>query len=322
MREWVKVALGVLAITIGASAPTLILEAVFFRSIYKTEQPLYQNIKGSEQERSGSQSHNQASASSAPSAEAANAQAARGHPAAGANQSERNNSSSEPSWVPIVQGLSAIAGLVIAAVIGGINFAQWTVYNSQAKIMMRQLAIARTSARAAQTSAETAQQALVSTQRAFVFLQSFEVRVIAGEVRVMPRWENSGVTPANPFRNYVSWRTFRGAPAADFEFPDLDPAGNPIAGKGQGETFFIGPKATMYAENVRIPIEIMEQARAGHLRIFIWGWGEYNDMFSGTKIHRSEFCREMVITDTAREDENLTSVAAQFRVYGKYNSAD
>jgi hypothetical protein len=33
MREWAKVALGVLAITVGSSAPTLILETVYFRSI-------------------------------------------------------------------------------------------------------------------------------------------------------------------------------------------------------------------------------------------------------------------------------------------------
>jgi hypothetical protein len=33
MREWAKVALGVLAITVGSSGPTLILETVYFRSI-------------------------------------------------------------------------------------------------------------------------------------------------------------------------------------------------------------------------------------------------------------------------------------------------
>jgi hypothetical protein len=78
----------------------------------------------------------------------------------------------------------------------------------------------------------------------------------------------------------------------------------------------------MFADIVRIPIDIMEEMRAGHLRMFIWGWAEYNDIFSGEKIHTSKFCREMVITDTTREGEKLTSVAAGFRVYGKYNSSD
>jgi hypothetical protein len=198
----------------------------------------------------------------------------------------------------------------------------WRISLIHARHMERSVGTARATAGAAKQSADTSERALISTQRAFVFLQTFNVYVVGNEIRVMPLWENSGVTPANPFRNYVNWKPFKGPPPTDFAFPDLDPDGNPLPGRGQGDTFFIGPKATMFADIVRIPIDIMEEMRAGHLRMFIWGWAEYNDIFSGEKIHTSKFCREMVITDTTREGEKLTSVAAGFRVYGKYNSSD
>jgi hypothetical protein len=78
----------------------------------------------------------------------------------------------------------------------------------------------------------------------------------------------------------------------------------------------------MFGNTLIVPIPTMEEARAGRLRLFMWGWAEYDDMFSHDKTHRSEFCREMVITDVTREGGETISVAAIFRVYGKYNSAD
>jgi hypothetical protein len=100
------------AITLGASAPTLILEAVYFRSIYQTEHPRDWDIKGSNQEPSRGHTQNQAPNPSSPSTEEIGSQIAQGHAADGTKQSEQNNSNSEPSWVPLAQGLSAIAGLI------------------------------------------------------------------------------------------------------------------------------------------------------------------------------------------------------------------
>jgi hypothetical protein len=100
------------AITLGASAPTLILEAVYFRSIYQTEHPRDWDIKGSNQEPSRGHTQNQAPNPSSPSTEEIGSQIAQGHAADGTKQSEQNNSNSEPCWVPLAQGLSAIAGLI------------------------------------------------------------------------------------------------------------------------------------------------------------------------------------------------------------------
>jgi hypothetical protein len=135
VREWVKVVLGVLALSIGASAPTLILEAVFFRSIYQAEQPRDRNIKGSNQEPSRPYTQYKTAAPASPGAEVASAQVAQTQAATSADQSKENNSNAEPGWVSYAQGLSAIAGIFVAIVIAGINFAQWAVYNRQAKIL-------------------------------------------------------------------------------------------------------------------------------------------------------------------------------------------
>lgn len=189
MREGVKVALGVLALTIGASAPTLILESIFFRSIYQAEQPRDRNIKGSDHEQNRPYSKNQTSAPSPPGAETTSAQVTQGHTAAGASQSEHNNPNPEPSWVAIAQGLSAIAGLIVAAVIAVINFGQWSVYRRQARIMMRQLAIARTSANAAKRSADAAKESADFTQKLIVASQrawlTVEVSLVKGQEQIV-----------------------------------------------------------------------------------------------------------------------------------------
>jgi hypothetical protein len=221
-------------------------------------------------------------------------------------------------WLMVFTGVLAVATIILAASTIGL----WRYAGEQAKETKRLITAVRATAGAAKQSADISERALISTQRAFVFIQNFTVYVVGNEIRIMPLWENSGVTPANPFRNYVNWRTFNGPPPADFEYPDLDVNGNPIVGRGHGEMFFIGPKATMFADIIRIPIPTMEEARSGRLRIYIWGWAEYNDTFSGTKVHRSEFCREMLVTDVTQEGERITAVVAAFRVYGKYNSAD
>jgi hypothetical protein len=161
---------------------------------------------------------NQAPNPSPPGAEEIGSQIAQRHTTEGTKQSKQNNSSSEPAWVPIAQGLSAIAALIVAAVIGGINFAQWSVYRHQAKIMMRQLVIARTSARAAERAAKAAQasanaantqarsaeeanrinrEALISTNRPWI---TFEVNIVPG-TPVVFRAENIEATIQVDARN-------------------------------------------------------------------------------------------------------------------------
>jgi hypothetical protein len=79
-----------IAITLGATAPTLILEAVYLRSIYQTEHPRNWDFKDSNQEPSRGHTQNQAPNPSSPSTEAIGSQIAQGHAADGTKQSEQN----------------------------------------------------------------------------------------------------------------------------------------------------------------------------------------------------------------------------------------
>jgi hypothetical protein len=184
----------------------------------------------------------------------------------------------------------------------------------------RLIAANRETAGAAKQSADTAKQALTSTQRAFVFINSFEVNVIGKEVRIIPKWENSGVTLGNPMK-HINWKAFRGAPPSDYGYPDLDSSGAALPSRGEAVEFFIGPKAIMLGTPVRIPISVMEEMRSGNLRIFVWGWAEYKDIFENTILHTTKFCSEIEITDLGREGDK-TTVAAFFTTYGPYNSAN
>jgi hypothetical protein len=214
VRESVKVSLGVLAITIGASAPTLILESIFFRSIYQIERPCDRNIRASNQELSHPYTQNEHSAPASPSAETTRAHIAQDHTVKDTNQSEQNNP--EPRWVPVAQGLSAIVGLIVAAVIALINFAQWAVYNRQARIMTRQLVMVRMSVKAARTSADIAARTLTASHRAWIKADvdignepaSFERG--GASVPVLLKLENIGNAPAVNITTHIWLVPFSG----------------------------------------------------------------------------------------------------------------
>lgn len=100
-----------------------------------------------------------------------------------------------------------------------------------------------------------------------------KTHIIGNEFRVLPKWENSGATPANPMKNHVSWSSFNGEPPAIFGYPDLDRNGQPLPDRKGGISFFLGPKAVKYAETLRIPLAVMELVRKGEMRLFSVGLG-------------------------------------------------
>jgi hypothetical protein len=102
--------------------------------------------------------------------------------------------------------------------------------------------IAASSARAAKDAADVAKQTFLSTQRPFVFLRLFETVLVGSELRILPQWENSGVTPAMEKRNWANWKAFIGEPPPDYAWPDLDAKGEPLTGRSSGAVSFLGPK--------------------------------------------------------------------------------
>ena len=190
----------------------------------------------------------------------------------------------------------------------------------QARDIKQYVAATRSIADAAKKSADVGEAALVTTQRAFAF-NSFVVNVVGSEIWLMIRWENSGATPTKEIRNWVSWKTFPHGPPKDYQWPNLDESGNPTADTSTAIKFIIGPKTSQGSQMLKIPISTFEKVRGGDLRLFIWGWAEYHDVYEGTPTHRTEFCNEVVVTNLTKEGDRVT-VALHFPMYGQHNSAN
>ena len=181
---------------------------------------------------------------------------------------------------------------------------------------------AQRAAAAAEDGTKISKEALISVQRAFVFIKLFKSHVVNNEFLIMPMWENSGSTVANSLKNWVNFKVFSGEPPNNYDYPDLDRNGQLIPGQGEGLSTFIGPHATQYADTLAIPLPIMEEVRAGKLRLFIWGWAEYRDVFDGVSLHRTEFCNEVIVTEMGRDEVTGKAASAmRFSIYGPHNSA-
>jgi hypothetical protein len=170
--------------------------------------------------------------------------------------------------------------------------------------------------------ANTSKDALLSVQRAFIFVDSIQAFVLNDSFVIIPSWINSGSTPENPFTNWANWKVFSAELPADFDYPDVDKNGQPITGGAKGPIMFMGPHARQGTEPLKVPIPVMDEVRAGKLRLFIYGWAEYRDAFQGTSGHRTEFCNEISVTDMGKDNTTgKTTVAIITNIYGPRNTA-
>lgn len=62
--------------------------------------------------------------------------------------------------------------------------------------------------------------------------------------------------------------------------------------------------------NLTIPAHFFDEARKKRVRIYVWGWATYNDVFKGTQKHLSEFCDEL--SDVKITQEDAASPSAEF----------
>ncbi len=179
-----------------------------------------------------------------------------------------------------------------------------------------------TASRAADAARDSAkaQESQLRVQRAYVFIDLFEVNTLSSHVVVLPKWRNSGSTPTRFMTNWVNWKPFAQEPPQDYDFPDLDGAGNPVSDKDKKVVpSFVGPQATTFAEPLYIPAAVFADARDGKVSIFIWGWTKYEDIF-GTP-HITKFCNKMriVLLDS---DGKLKSNVISFPLYSRHNCTD
>jgi hypothetical protein len=173
----------------------------------------------------------------------------------------------------------------------------------QIRYLIRADRTARITAQAANDQALLTREAMVETQRAFVLVRVLEVELvtfpyqsptaaiidrIAGW-RVGVVWENSGDTPTRDLVTHVSLKFFDSQIPDNYDFPDLPERNISNA--------LIGPRGTIHSASFLISVQDAQRVKDGSQRAYMWGWAEYDDIFSNTKRHRTEFCYELLFIE-------------------------
>ena len=155
--------------------------------------------------------------------------------------------------------------------------------------------------------------------RAYISFARFQSRFFlnsAGSVdtwRFDPLWENSGATFTQNFYNHVSWKSYpAGESPQDENFPDL--------GSQVHARLVAGSKVTVLGQSVMVrAADLTTWAQTG-ARFFIWGWAEYDDVFSTKKTsrHRTQFCVSIELLG----DPTRTDCFFGFNFHNDFNGAD
>lgn len=119
--------------------------------------------------------------------------------------------------------------------------------------------------------------------------------------------KNGGMTPAINARMNISHSRFNNDMPADFHFPDSTNFGNAL----------IGPQLIWHTPSITIPASELETPLVGAFH-YLWGWIEYDDIFSGTTRHRTEFCFKIECERLQPTNEFWVG----FAPHSKFNAAD
>lgn len=188
----------------------------------------------------------------------------------------------------------------------------------------------RRTANIARRAAETGETALIIPQRAYVFHDQINMSAVCaadGSVLawvVIPGWKNFGTTPARQAVCHTSLYCQRGMGALSdaFGFPEQWDIGEPAVAMVS-----IPPMGAIGDSAKRIPIGALMGAAQKKQKIFMYGWIEYDDAFSGTSRHRTEFCVEVIVRADPRVDVGALPSDSRpqlflFNFHGRHNGAE
>ena len=83
-----------------------------------------------------------------------------------------------------------------------------------------------------------------------------------------------------------------------------------------GRRVVVGPEQTLLSWPIFIPHAVMDEPSRN---VYIWGWADYDDVFTNTARHRTEFCYEVTLD---RGAAGVGKVGIGLRIYGPFNGAD
>jgi hypothetical protein len=158
--------------------------------------------------------------------------------------------------------------------------------------------------------------ALIITNRPYVFVRDFVPIAVGNPEQPMGWqcvviWENSGATPTQNLRMWMSWATFTQPIPTDFDFADRGDT-------SQQSITIIPPRGQVTAPIFVLDRELAGALAAGNLFTYIWGWAEYSDIFPNTPKRRTEFCVQVLVDFIGTDPPRMM---VQFRHYPRHNLA-
>jgi len=183
----------------------------------------------------------------------------------------------------------------------------------QAVVTWQALVESRRANVAARDAEINTQTALIITNRPYVFVRDF-VPIAVGDPNqpfawhCVVIWENSGATPTQDLKMWVSWARFTAPVADNYTFNDR--------GEKTGDSATIIPprgrvSTTVFTLDFEHAVSIMQRSAF----TYIWGWAEYSDIFPGTARRRTEFCVQVLVSQIG---DNRMMV--EFRHHPTHNS--
>ena len=117
-----------------------------------------------------------------------------------------------------------------------------------------------------------------------VFAHSSPGDVISWQI--WPIWTNSGNTRTRNQVNSVNWQVMIAELPSTFDFPEFYDQ--------PSVKMLIGPRQMMNGHRITIPLEYIAAIKLGLVHVYVWGWTEYNEVFS-RKRRRTEFSNEVSV---------------------------
>jgi hypothetical protein len=147
-------------------------------------------------------------------------------------------------------------------------------------------------------------------RRAQRYLPNIRTGFGVEQPEIVVTWENTGESPTVNARSNINWVTFTGSIPDNFDFSD-DPDREPFSA-------VIGPRQTHELILTAVPPTTLKLVAMKKLKLYVWGWIDYNDVFADTPRRRTEFCSAIQLFGNPEE----TGCVMSLRTHVRHNGAD
>ncbi len=125
-------------------------------------------------------------------------------------------------------------------------------------------------------------------------------------------WMNSGKTPTRNLHTWVQLEVVDQPLDTDHLFVER--------GDFAALRSFIAPGSSISSDPpLKLSLEDWDAMKEGKKHVYVWGWAEYDDVFDGTRRHRTEFCHKWRSSGPV---EDFSKVTFWYGLFSRLNGAD